>query len=127
MDEQHELPTKKIRPIDLKPGMDVIVSRWFDAKEYEFRELGAPLRVMAVALPYMTCKHLLRREKIIMDTRLSEFILVDKRYVRSLVRRTPRVKTRLLTEEEKILRTHDIKHVYDNDKMQWKYVIVPKK
>lgn len=96
-----EPPCRKLRPIDMKPGQYVIVSEWKDEAglpAYGSREwyelpqnqqikkpIGDPLKVLALAFPYVTVEVCQNRTRGVLDTRLSDFILVDKTYVRSLV------------------------------------------
>ena len=87
----------KVRAIDLKPGMYVIVQEWLDEIGKEPENLGAffeskpkkkpigdPMKVLAVALPLVTveiCKTLARG---VLDSREIQFMQVDLKYVRSL-------------------------------------------
>lgn len=96
----------KIRPIDMKPGMFVMVCRWHDEPDYDQpmptkreegyfgaeREIevkrkgvGDPVRVLALAIPFATIEICANKQRGVIDTRLCDYIQVDKAYVRSLV------------------------------------------
>jgi hypothetical protein len=96
-----KISCRAIRPIDIEPGMTVIVSEWYklpDAKDEDtgwpfFRRpskpdnecLGDPILVLAVALPFITIRILANNGRGVMDTRKCAFMVVDKKYVRSLI------------------------------------------
>lgn len=106
----------KVRAIDLKPGMFVIISEWLDEQpgqkntemgmfgpyeiEAKRKPVGDPLKILAVALPYVTVEVIQHRQRGVIDTRLSEFIKVNLAYVRSLVPDYGR-RPKLLTDGEK--------------------------
>lgn len=75
-----------IRPIDIKPGMFVFVSKWYEQKDDEpARPVGDPLKVMAVAPPFITVQIIGNGKRGVMDTRLNEFTKCGLDWVRSLV------------------------------------------
>lgn len=89
----------KIRPVDLKPGNLIIVSEWYEetmkkdnqepesywAPKRTRKPVGDPMKVLALALPYVTVLVIQHDQRGVLDTRECEFILVDKNYVKSLV------------------------------------------
>lgn len=97
----------KIRAVDLKPGIFVIVSEWFkdmeretDNRHHKAGPLGDPLEVLSVALPFFVVKICQNGNRGVLDSRLMELMVVDRAYVRSLV---PNyfLKRRSVSDEEK--------------------------
>lgn len=81
----------RITPDDLRPGKYVVVSEWLEIDDGDYwyrppkRPTGVPLRVLAVALPFVTLELLPTRAKVVLDTREAVLLEVDVAYVRSLV------------------------------------------
>jgi hypothetical protein len=109
-----------IRPIDLKAGMFVIISRWYDEDpdvktktsegifgpvevEVKRKPVGDPMKVLAIALPYITVDIIQHKQRGVLDTRLNEFLKVDIGYVRSLCPDYGK-KERKMTDGEKRIR-----------------------
>lgn len=90
----------KIRSIDLKHGQFVIVSSWLDEQGRDYtkpingpfgteiyatrKPVGDPMKVLSVALPYITVELVSNKTRGVVDTRLIELTLVDRQYVKSL-------------------------------------------
>ncbi len=93
--------THVIRPIDIKPGMFVFVSKWYEehAKKDEEvardmwgkptpaakKPVGDPLKVLAVAPPFITVQILGNGNCGVMDTREVEFTKCGLEWVKSLI------------------------------------------
>ncbi len=98
-----KISNHKIRNVDIKPGMTLIVSEWLDEtlkkdepepecnrffgghRKPDKKPLGDPILVLAVALPFITVKMLGNGQRGVLDTRPIQFMVVDQKYVRSLI------------------------------------------
>ena|SRR5579859_2652795 len=88
----------KIRPIDLKVGMFVIVSEWFkddadfhttpgmlwDEGRPSVKPLGDPMRVLSLALPLFIVELVGNGQRGCLDSRLMQLTKVDRAYVKAL-------------------------------------------
>lgn len=141
-----EVSNHKIRPVDLKAGMFVIVSEWNDEKNgpstetkesfmghYEVpikkKPVGDPMKVLAIALPYITVDVIQHKQRGVIDTRLMELMKVDKKYVRSLVPDYgKKIKPpKRLTEAEKIASEYNTRKVLVAGSSVWKEIMEKRK
>lgn len=84
--------TYTIRPVDIRPGMDLIVAEWLVDVDVEGggqpsgKLIGVPLHVLAMALPFMVIQcPTMGDMRGVLDTRKSSFMRVDKRFVKALL------------------------------------------
>ena len=81
----------RVRPIDMKKGMFVIVSEWYGESNSHTllginKPVGLPLRIEAVALPLIAVSYMPTPGiRGVMDTRRSEFMRVPASYVKALL------------------------------------------
>ena len=126
----------KIRAVDLKPGMFVIVQEWLDEIGHESelvdrwgrkpkKPIGDPFRILAIALPLVTVEILETGQRGVLDSREISFAVVDKKYVKSLIPDF-RKQRRELTDYEKKLRDGRIVERYTLGK-GWESIITEKK
>lgn len=129
----------KVRAIDLKPGMFVIVSEWLDESlqdepgveswmrgDRRRKPVGDPLKVLAVALPFVTIDFLPQSQRGVLDTRQCVFIKVDANYVRSLVPNYFK-KTKKLTDKQKREAEQTRRDIFVASKGVWETIVEKKK
>lgn len=136
----------KIRSIDMKPGQFVIVCEWFDetfkreagepqnpyAVKNPPKPVGDPMKVLAIALPFVTVELLHQfgqnttGQRGVLDTRLCGFIQVDLAYVKSLVPGYGK-KAKRLTDKQKRDKETNTKQVYFAKDSVWREVVEKKR
>lgn len=134
----------KIRPIDLKPGMFVIVSKWLDEPEsgpktktidswlgprevdVPRKPVGDPVKVLAIALPYITVDVVQHKQRGVLDTRVMELIKVNLSYVRSLVPDYGK-RPKKLTDDEKRAQDTTTIQLFKPSEAIWTDITRPRK